>query len=61
MADIIPEDLTKPSEDAPNQVEAVNSEQAETYDLSYDELLSQSLLGVADDAAIWVFGVGGPA
>jgi len=60
MADIISEEATKPFEDAPNQV-TVNSEQFEIQDSSVDEFLLDGLLDVADDAAIWVFGVGGPA
>lgn len=60
MADIISEEATKPFEDVPNQV-TVNSEQFEIQDSSVDEFLLDGLLDVADDAAIWVFGVGGPA
>jgi|GEM_PF-5399543 len=60
MADIISEEATKPFEDVPNQV-TVNSEQLEVQDSSYDDLDLKGLLDVADDAAIWVFGVGGPA
>jgi hypothetical protein len=60
MADIISEEATKPFEDVPNQV-TVNSEQLEVQDSSYDDIVLEGLLDVADDAAIWVFGVGGPA
>jgi len=60
VADIISEEATKPFEDVPNQV-TVNSEQLEVQDSSFDDLVLEGLLDVADDAAIWVFGVGGPA
>jgi len=60
VADIISEEATKPFEDVPNQV-TVNSEQSEIQDSSCDGFFFEGLLDVADDAAIWVFGVGGPA
>lgn len=60
MADIISEEATKPFEDVPNQV-TLNSEQLEVQDSLYDDLVLKGLLDAADDAAIWVFGVGGPA
>ena len=61
MADIIHKEATKPSEDAPNRVK-VNDKQLESQDdASLDEMILEGLMDVADDAAIWVFGVGGPA
>jgi hypothetical protein len=57
MADIIHKEATNPSEDAPNQVVTVNVEQIQVKDLFGIDIV----LDDDDDAALWVFGVGGPA
>lgn len=57
MADIIHKEATGPSEDAPNQVVTVNIEQIQVKDLFGIDIM----LDDDDDAALWVFGVGGPA
>lgn len=57
MADIIHEEATNPSEDVPNQVVTINIEQTQVKDpFGIDVMLDDD-----DDAALWVFGVGGPA
>ena len=57
MADIIQKEATNPSEDVPNQVVTVNIEQIQVKDLFGIDIV----LDDDDDAALWVFGVGGPA
>lgn len=57
MADIIHTEAINPSEDVPNQVVTVNIEQIQVKDpFGIDIMLDDD-----DDAAFWVFGVGGPA
>lgn len=57
MADIIHTEATNLSEDVPNQVVTVNIEQIQVKDpFGIDIMLDDD-----DDAALWVFGVGGPA
>lgn len=57
MADIIPGEATHIPEDVPNLISiAIDTEPKNDV-----ELFLEGILDVADENAIWVFGVGGPA